>query len=69
VAVTTQRRHVGDLPKRPSSPEGIYPRCVWCDGENYMLAVVAYSAGEIPCAAADGCGRYLPEEYVKKARR
>lgn len=41
----------------------IYPRCVWCRGENYLPAVLAYSAGEIPCSAAGGCGRYLPEDY------
>jgi hypothetical protein len=41
----------------------IYPRCVWCDGENYALAVMAYSCGLIPCAAAPGCGRYLPRSY------
>lgn len=46
------------------SRDGIYPRCVWCRRENYALAVLAYSAGEIPCAAAGGCGRRLPAEYV-----
>lgn len=45
------------------SCDRIYPRCVWCRGENYALAVLAYSAGEIPCAAAGGCGRYLPDDY------
>lgn len=44
----------------------IYPRCVWCNGENYRPAVLAYSAGETPCAAAGGCGRYLPESYRRE---
>lgn len=45
------------------SHDGIYPRCVYCRGENYALAVLAYSAGEHPCAAVNGCGRYLPAAY------
>lgn len=45
------------------SKDGIYPRCVYCWGENYALAVLAYSNGEIPCASVNGCGRYLPESY------
>lgn len=48
----------------PKARDGIYPRCVWCLGENYALAVIAYSAGEIPCAAVNGCGKYLPADYV-----
>jgi hypothetical protein len=52
-----------ELPQMGRSRDYIYPRCVWCRGENYALAVIAYSAGEIPCAAVDGCGRYLPEDY------
>lgn len=50
-------------PGRGITRDRIYPRCVWCDGENYVLAVLAYSAGEHPCAAVPGCGRYLPAEY------
>lgn len=49
------------------SHDRIYPRCVWCRGENYALAVLAYSAGQIPCAAVRGCGRYLPEHYRRAA--
>lgn len=52
-------------PQMPVSRDRVYPRCVWCRGENYVLAVLAYSRGEIPCAAVSGCGRYLPEEYRK----
>lgn len=52
-----------DLPVLPISRDRIYPRCVWCRGENYMMAVIAYSAGEIPCASTTNCGRFLPEEY------
>lgn len=51
------------LPVRGKAWDYIYPRCVWCNGENYALAVLAYSAGEIPCAAVNGCGRFLPEDY------
>jgi hypothetical protein len=52
-------------PKRGRSRDGIYPRCVWCDGENYALAVMAYSRGEIPCASTTACGRFLPDDYLK----
>jgi hypothetical protein len=52
-----------ELPMRGKARDYIYPRCVWCNGENYALAVLAYSCGEIPCAAAAGCGRFLPEDY------
>lgn len=52
-----------DQPLIRISHDRIYPRCVWCRGENYMMAVLAYSAGDIPCAAAGGCGRFLPVEY------
>lgn len=55
-----------DKPQLPPSRDGIYPRCVWCNGENYLPAVFAYSAGTIPCAAAGGCGKRLPAdpEYI-----
>jgi hypothetical protein len=46
------------------SKDGIYPRCVFCRGENYGPAVMAYSRREIPCVAVAGCGEYLPESYV-----
>lgn len=52
------------LPVRGRSRDGIYPRCVWCDGENYALAVIAYSKGEIPCASANACGRFVPDDYI-----
>lgn len=48
----------------PSS-DGIYPRCVYCLGENYTPAVLEYSKGKIPCAAVNGCGKFLPKEYIK----
>ena len=54
-------------PQMRPSRDGIYPRCVWCRGENYALAVLAYSRREVPCAAAGGCGRLLPVEYVRLA--
>lgn len=50
-------------PQMLISRDRIYPRCVWCRGENWAMAVLAYSRGETPCAAVGGCGRYLPEEY------
>jgi hypothetical protein len=50
-------------PIRGISRDRIYPRCVWCNGENYALAVIAYSRGETPCASVNCCGRYLPEDY------
>lgn len=52
-------------PVRRVAPGGIYPRCVWCDGEQYMRAVLDYSTRRCPCTAAHGCGRYLPESYVR----
>lgn len=54
-----------DLPLRKPSHDGIYPRCVYCNGENYALAVLAYSNREVPCASVRSCGRLLPESYVR----
>lgn len=45
--------------------DGIYPRCVWCGGENYAMTVMDYSKGKTPCMSADSCGKYLPEVYAK----
>lgn len=62
---------VEEQPPRPIlgiSYDRIYPYCVWCRGENYGPAVLTYSAGEIPCAAAVGCGRYLPEDYRRETK-
>lgn len=56
---------MADVPVRGIERDGVYPRCVWCNGENYALAVRAYSHAETPCAAVHGCGRFLPEEYVR----
>jgi hypothetical protein len=56
-----------ELPQMGKAWDYIYPRCVWCRGENYALAVLAYSRGETPCAAVNGCGRYLPEDYRRPA--
>lgn len=53
-----------DKPLLRPSRDGFYPRCVWCGGENYMPAVIDYSAGLRPCAAVHGCGRYLPAPYI-----
>ncbi len=49
-------------PIKPIANDGIYPRCVWCGGEIYALAVIAYSKAEEPCLI---CGKFVPEEYVK----
>lgn len=57
---------MSNQPIRPPSRDGYYPRCVWCNGENYMPQVYAYSCGDVPCAAVHGCGRYLPASYVKE---
>lgn len=56
-------------PELPISRDRIYPRCVWCRGENYALAVLAYSAGRIPCAAVYSCGLYLPDSYRREEPR
>lgn len=55
---------MNELPQIGKSRDGVYPRCVWCRGENYAPAVLAYSAGEIPCAAASSCGQFLPNDYI-----
>lgn len=52
-------------PLLSDSTDGVYPRCVWCNGEIYGPAVIDYSLGKIPCAAVDGCGLYLPDGYIK----
>jgi hypothetical protein len=56
-----------ELPQMGKAWDYIYPRCVWCRGENYVLSVLAYSRGEIPCASVGGCGRFLPEDYRRPA--
>lgn len=56
-----------DQPICPIAADGIYPHCVWCNGENYGPAVIDYSKGKIPCASTNNCGKYLPKEYVKLA--
>lgn len=52
-------------PIRQPAYDGVYPRCVWCGGENYGPAVIEYSNGKIPCASVNNCGKYLPKEYIK----
>lgn len=54
-----------DKPINPQELDGIYRRCVWCNGEIYAPAVIAYSKGEIVCGAVNGCGKFLPKEYIK----
>ena len=49
-------------PKLPIANDGVYPRCVWCNGENYAPAVIEYSLGKVPCWQ---CGKVLPDSYVK----
>lgn len=51
------------------SHDGIYPRCVWCRGENWALAVIQYSLGTIPCAAARSCGKFLPTRLITLQER
>ncbi len=52
-------------PTLKPSKDGIYPRCVYCNGEIYGPAVYPYSLGEIGCGAVNGCGKKLPDEYIK----
>jgi hypothetical protein len=52
-------------PTSKPSYDGIYPRCVWCGGENYAPAVIDYSKGKIACASVNNCGKKLLKEYVK----
>lgn len=47
-------------PELQPRADGIYPRCVWCRTELYVLAVVDYSTRVCPCPR---CGRMLPEDY------
>lgn len=54
-----------EKPIRKPEHDGVYPRCVWCGGENYAMAVIAYSKGEIPCASVNNCGKFLPKDYIK----
>lgn len=49
---------------KPAS-DGVYPRCVWCNGEIYGPAVIDYSTGKIGCGAANGCGEKIPDSYIK----
>lgn len=52
-------------PVVPIQSDGIYPRCVYCNGENYAPAVIKYSKGLIGCASVNNCGKRLPKEYIK----
>lgn len=52
---------VMDKPVIPIQNDGIYTRCVWCNGENYAPNVIAYSKAESACHQ---CGKFVPEEYV-----
>lgn len=54
-----------DKPVHEPSHDGIYPRCVYCNSEIYGPAVIDYSLGLIECAAADSCGKTLPDDYIK----
>ncbi len=48
------------------SLDGLYPRCVWCEGEIYMPHVLEYSKGRV---AHHGCGKKLPKSYVRLVSR
>lgn len=50
-----------EKPGRTINKDGIYPRCVWCGGENYAPAIIAYSKGEVACWQ---CGKKLPPDYI-----
>lgn len=49
-------------PIRKPEADGIYPKCVWCGGENYGPNVIDYSKGVSPCHQ---CGNLLPLDYIK----
>ncbi len=49
----------------PPSPDGIYPRCVYCRSEVYMPAVIDYSEGR---AILGCCDLPLPKSHVKTKR-
>lgn len=49
-------------PIRKPEKDGVYPRCVWCGGENYAPNVIDYSLGKSACHQ---CGKLLPSSYVK----
>lgn len=49
-------------PVRQPAHDGVYERCVWCNGENYTMNVLAYSKGESGCHQ---CGKLLPKDYIK----
>ncbi len=52
-----------DTPILKESHDHIYPRCVWCNGEIYMPAVIDYSKGICGCGAVNGCGKKVPEDW------
>lgn len=56
---------MNDKPVREPEADGAYPRCVWCGGENYGPAVIAYSKGKIACPSVNDCGKKLPKGYIK----
>lgn len=41
--------------------DGIYPRCVWCNGENYGPSVIAYSEGKANCYQ---CHKFIKEQSM-----
>jgi hypothetical protein len=53
-------------PVLPPREDGLYPRCVRCQGELYMPSVILYSQGKVPCTAVNGCGQFIPSRYLKQ---
>lgn len=53
-----------ETPVRPKAADGMYPRCVWCNGEIYGPAVWDYSHGCVPCGSVSGCGKRVPPDYI-----
>lgn len=49
-------------PVRKLEVDGVYTRCVWCNGENYASNVIPYSKAESGCHQ---CGKLLPKDYIK----
>lgn len=53
---------MNEEPNRLPTFDGIYTRCVWCNGEIYGPNVIDYSLGDAGCHQ---CGKALPDGYVK----
>lgn len=53
-------------PSVPPREDGLYTRCVRCQGELYTPSAILYSQGKVPCTAYRGCGQFIPRKYLKQ---